>query len=163
MSQLVEIIIIVASVITALGTIIACFTTIHKWILRQNKQDEDIRSIKDEQKILTTGRAAAGSQKELFQIGRRDRRRGLPSLAQPLRLHLRRRRQEVGDLLRVRGRRRLADDVVRRGGAGGLPRVGVEAGGVSQPGQDRGQEQPQDRRLGRGLSARQRLAHRQKQ
>ena len=55
MSQLVEIIIIVASVITALGTIIACFTTIHKWILRQNKQDEDIRSIKDEQKILTTG------------------------------------------------------------------------------------------------------------
>ena len=55
MSQLVEIIIIVASVITALGTIIACFTTIHKWILRQNKQDEDIHSIKDEQKILTTG------------------------------------------------------------------------------------------------------------
>ena len=55
MSQLVEVIIIIASVITALGTIIACFTTIHKWILRQNKQDEDIRSIKDEQKILTTG------------------------------------------------------------------------------------------------------------
>ncbi len=55
MSQLIEVIIIIASVITALGTIIACFTTIHKWILRQNKQDEDIRSIKDEQKILTTG------------------------------------------------------------------------------------------------------------
>ena len=55
MSQLVEVIIIIASVITALGTIIASFTTIHKWILRQNKQDEDIRSIKDEQKILTTG------------------------------------------------------------------------------------------------------------
>ena len=55
MSQVVEIIIIVASVITALGTIITCFTTIHKWVLRQNKQDEDIRSIKDEQKILTTG------------------------------------------------------------------------------------------------------------
>lgn len=55
MSQLVEIIIIIASVITALGTIIACFTTIHKWILRQNKQDEDIKSIKEEQKILTTG------------------------------------------------------------------------------------------------------------
>ncbi len=55
MSQLVEVIIIIASVITALGTIIACFTTIHKWILRQNKQDEDIRSIKAEQKILTTG------------------------------------------------------------------------------------------------------------
>ncbi len=55
MSQAVEIIIIVASVITALGTIIGCFATIHKWILRQNKQDDDIRSIKDEQKILTTG------------------------------------------------------------------------------------------------------------
>lgn len=55
MTQIVEIITIIASVITALGTIIACFSTIHKWVLRQNKQDEDIRSIKDEQKILTTG------------------------------------------------------------------------------------------------------------
>ena len=55
MSQLVEVVIIIASVITALGTIIACFTTIHKWILRQNKQDEDIKSIKEEQKVLTTG------------------------------------------------------------------------------------------------------------
>ena len=55
MTQLVEVIIIIASVITALGTIIACFTTIHKWILRQNKQDDDIKSIKEEQKVLTTG------------------------------------------------------------------------------------------------------------
>ena len=55
MSQTIEIIIIIASVITALGTIIGCFTAIHKWILRQNKQDEDIKSIKEEQKILTTG------------------------------------------------------------------------------------------------------------
>ena len=55
MSQIVEVIIVIASVITALGTIIACFTTIHKWILRQNKQDEDIKSIKEEQKVLTTG------------------------------------------------------------------------------------------------------------
>ena len=55
MSQLVEVIIIIASVITALGTIIACFTTIHKWILKQNKQDDDIKSIKEEQKVLTTG------------------------------------------------------------------------------------------------------------
>ena len=55
MTQAVEIIIIVASVITALGTIIGCFTAIHKWIIRQNKQDEDIKSIKEEQKILTTG------------------------------------------------------------------------------------------------------------
>ena len=55
MNQVVEIIIIIASVITALGTIIACFITIHKWVLRQNKQDEDIKSIKVEQKVLTTG------------------------------------------------------------------------------------------------------------
>lgn len=55
MSQIVEVVIIIASVITALGTIIACFTTIHKWILRQNKQDEDIKSTKEEQKVLTTG------------------------------------------------------------------------------------------------------------
>ena len=55
MNHVVEIIVIIASVITALGTIIGCFTTIHKWILRQNKQDEDIKSIKEEQKILTTG------------------------------------------------------------------------------------------------------------
>ena len=55
MSHVVEIIVIIASVITALGTIIGCFTTIHKWVLRQDKQDEDIKSIKEEQKILTTG------------------------------------------------------------------------------------------------------------
>ena len=55
MSQTIEIIIIIASVITALGTIIGCFTTIHKWVLRQNKQDDDIKSIKEEQKVLTTG------------------------------------------------------------------------------------------------------------
>lgn len=55
MNQIVEAIVVVASVITALGTIIACFSTIHKWILRQNKQDEDIKAIKEEQSILTTG------------------------------------------------------------------------------------------------------------
>ena len=55
MNQIVEVIVVIASVITALGTIIACFSTIHKWILRQNKQDEDIKAIKEEQSILTTG------------------------------------------------------------------------------------------------------------
>ena len=58
MNQIVEVIVVVASVITALGTIIACFSTIHKWILRQNKQDEDIKAIKEEQSILTTGALA---------------------------------------------------------------------------------------------------------
>ena len=55
MNHIVEITLIIASVLTALGTIIGCFTTIHKWVLKQNKQDEDIKSIKEEQKILTTG------------------------------------------------------------------------------------------------------------
>lgn len=55
MNHVVEIVVIIASVITALGTIIGCFTTIHKWVLKQDKQDEDIKSIKEEQKILTTG------------------------------------------------------------------------------------------------------------
>ena len=55
MNHVVEIIVIIASVITALGTIIGCFTTIHKWVLRQDKQDDDMKSIKEEQKILTTG------------------------------------------------------------------------------------------------------------
>ena len=55
MNEIADIIIVIASVITALGTIIACFATIHKWVLRQNKQDEDIKSIKEEQKVMTTG------------------------------------------------------------------------------------------------------------
>ena len=55
MNQIVEIIVVVASAITALGTIAGCLATIHKWVLRQNKQDEDIHSIKEEQKVLTSG------------------------------------------------------------------------------------------------------------
>ena len=55
MNQIVEIIVVVASAITALGTIAGCLATIHKWVLRQNKQDEDIRSIREEQKVLTSG------------------------------------------------------------------------------------------------------------
>lgn len=55
MNQIVEIIITVASVITALGVILGLFITIHKWVLKQNKQDDDISSIKEEQSILTKG------------------------------------------------------------------------------------------------------------
>lgn len=55
MNQVVEVIIIVASVITALGVILGLFITIHKWVLKQNKQDDDISSIKKEQSILTKG------------------------------------------------------------------------------------------------------------
>ncbi len=55
MTEIVELIVTIASVITAFGVIIGSFTVIHKWVLKQNKQDEDIKSIKEEQKILTTG------------------------------------------------------------------------------------------------------------
>lgn len=55
MNAVIEIVLTVASVITALGVILGLFITIHKWILKQNKQDDDIKSIKDEQSILTKG------------------------------------------------------------------------------------------------------------
>ena len=55
MSHVVEVIITTASVITALGVILGLFITIHKWVLKQNKQDVDISSIKEEQSILTKG------------------------------------------------------------------------------------------------------------
>ena len=55
MTEIIELIITIASVIAAIGTIIGAFCIIHKWVLRQNKQDDDIKTIKEEQKILTTG------------------------------------------------------------------------------------------------------------
>lgn len=55
MNHIVEIIITTASVITALGIILGLFITIHKWVLKQNKQDVDIALIKSEQSILTKG------------------------------------------------------------------------------------------------------------
>jgi len=48
-------IITVASLITALGVILGAVLSIHKWFLKQEKQDKDIRSIKEEQSILTAG------------------------------------------------------------------------------------------------------------
>ena len=55
MNQLLEIIVTSASVITALGVILGLFIAIHKWVLKQSKQDDDIKSIKEEQSILTKG------------------------------------------------------------------------------------------------------------
>ena len=50
-----ETIITVAVVITALGIIFGVIFTIYRWYLKQNKKDEDIKSIKDEQTLLTYG------------------------------------------------------------------------------------------------------------
>ena len=50
-----EIITAVAGVITALGVIFAVIFAIYKWYLKQEKQDKDIKAIKEEQTILTQG------------------------------------------------------------------------------------------------------------
>ena len=52
---MIETIVTIASVITALGVILGFLFGVHKWYLKQQKQDEDIKSIKEEQSILTTG------------------------------------------------------------------------------------------------------------
>ena len=45
----------VAATITALGVIFGAIFAVHKWYLKQEKQDQDIKSIKEEQTILTQG------------------------------------------------------------------------------------------------------------
>lgn len=50
-----NIIITVASVITALGIILGVVFTCFKWFLKREKNDFDIKSIKEEQSILTKG------------------------------------------------------------------------------------------------------------
>lgn len=48
-------IITLAAVITALITIFGAVFAVYKWYLKQEKQDRDIKSVKDEQTILTYG------------------------------------------------------------------------------------------------------------
>ena len=48
-------IITIASVITALGVILGVVLAIHRWYLKNEKQDNDIKAIKAEQTILTKG------------------------------------------------------------------------------------------------------------
>lgn len=50
-----QIIITIASVITALGVIFGVIFAIYRWYLKQEKQDKDIKSIKEEQTLLTYG------------------------------------------------------------------------------------------------------------
>ena len=50
-----EIISTVAGVITALGVIFGVLFAVYKWYLKQEKQDKDIKSIKEEQFLLTQG------------------------------------------------------------------------------------------------------------
>ena len=44
-----------ATTITALGVIFGAIFAVYKWFLKQEKQDTDIKAIKEEQTILTQG------------------------------------------------------------------------------------------------------------
>lgn len=50
-----EIITAIAGVITALGVILGVIFAVYKWYLKQEKQDKDIKAIKEEQFLLTQG------------------------------------------------------------------------------------------------------------
>ena len=50
-----EVITTVAAVITALGVIFGLVFAVYRWYLKQEKQDKDIKFIKEEQIILTQG------------------------------------------------------------------------------------------------------------
>ena len=50
-----EIITTVAGVITALGVIFGVLFAVYRWYLKQEKQDKDIKSIKEEQSVLVHG------------------------------------------------------------------------------------------------------------
>ncbi|MCD8313122.1 MAG: hypothetical protein LUC24_03090, partial [Bacteroidales bacterium] len=50
-----DIIITIASLITAIGVIVGVFIAIHNWYLKQEKKDVDIQSLKEEQELLTYG------------------------------------------------------------------------------------------------------------
>jgi predicted histidine transporter YuiF (NhaC family) len=50
-----ELITTLAATITALGVIFGVIFAIYKWYLKQEKQDKDIKAIKEEQTLLTQG------------------------------------------------------------------------------------------------------------
>ena len=50
-----ETLITAASVVTAMAVLVKYFASIHGWLLRQNEQAEEQKSIKTEQQILTYG------------------------------------------------------------------------------------------------------------
>ena len=44
-----------AATITALGVVFGAIFAVHKWFLKQEKQDTDIKAIKEEQAVLVHG------------------------------------------------------------------------------------------------------------
>ena len=55
MSETTQLILTIASVITALGVILGAVFAFHNWLLKREKNDADIKAIKEEQSILTKG------------------------------------------------------------------------------------------------------------
>ena len=55
MSESAQLILLIASVITAFGVIFGAVFSFHNWILKREKNDTDIKAIKEEQSILTRG------------------------------------------------------------------------------------------------------------
>ena len=55
MSETTQLILLIASVITAFGVIFGAVFSFHNWILKREKNDTDIKAIKEEQSILTKG------------------------------------------------------------------------------------------------------------
>ena len=53
--ELGQTIITIASVLTALGVIFGMVFVVYRWYLKQEKQDKDIKAIKEEQTLLTYG------------------------------------------------------------------------------------------------------------
>ena len=55
MSESAQLVLLIASVITAFGVIVGAVFSFHNWILKREKNDTDIKAIKEEQSILTRG------------------------------------------------------------------------------------------------------------
>lgn len=55
MSESAQLVLLIASVITAFGVIFGAVFSFHNWILKREKNDTDIKAIKEEQSILTRG------------------------------------------------------------------------------------------------------------
>lgn len=55
MNETTQLILLIASVITALGVIFGAVFTFHNWLLKRQKNDSDIKAIREEQSILTKG------------------------------------------------------------------------------------------------------------
>lgn len=52
MSQIIDTLLTISAVTVALGTIFGILTAVYKFILRQLKQDEDIKRIKEEDTLI---------------------------------------------------------------------------------------------------------------